>query len=77
MGSALIGQSFDDPKYFWGRLLATGTFPYNAFNAENLTASQSQFGSPANSADSTAVRSVLPNSDVPVRSTVPPRSSRR
>ena len=31
--------------------------------------------SPANSADSTAVRSVLPNSDVPVRSTVPPRSS--
>ena len=22
-GSALIGQSFDDPKYFWGRLSAT------------------------------------------------------
>jgi potassium-transporting ATPase KdpC subunit len=29
-GSALIGQSFDDPKYFWGRLSATGSFPYNA-----------------------------------------------
>ena len=23
MGSSLIGQSFDDPKYFWGRLSAT------------------------------------------------------
>jgi K+-transporting ATPase KdpC subunit len=29
-GSALIGQPFDDPKYFWGRLSATGPFPYNA-----------------------------------------------
>lgn len=30
IGSELIGQSFDDPKYFWGRLSATGSFPYNA-----------------------------------------------
>lgn len=30
VGSALIGQPFDDPKYFWGRLSATSTFPYNA-----------------------------------------------
>ena len=30
MGSELIGQSFDDPKYFWSRLSATGPFPYNA-----------------------------------------------
>lgn len=29
-GSALIGQPFDDPKYFWSRLSATGPFPYNA-----------------------------------------------
>jgi potassium-transporting ATPase KdpC subunit len=29
-GSTLIGQSFDDPKYFWGRLSATATYPYNA-----------------------------------------------
>ena len=28
-GSALIGQPFDDPKYFWGRLSATPDFPYN------------------------------------------------
>ncbi|MGZ9224154.1 MAG: potassium-transporting ATPase subunit KdpC [Anaerolineales bacterium] len=44
-GSELIGQQFDAPNYFWGRLSATGTFPYNAFNAENLTASSgSNFG---------------------------------
>jgi len=30
VGSALIGQSFDDPKYFWGRPSATSPFPYNA-----------------------------------------------
>lgn len=30
VGSAFIGQPFDDPKYFWSRLSATGPFPYNA-----------------------------------------------
>ncbi len=30
VGSELIGQPFDDPKYFWGRLSATPDFPYNA-----------------------------------------------
>jgi K+-transporting ATPase ATPase C chain len=30
VGSALIGQPFDDPKYFWGRPSATTPFPYNA-----------------------------------------------
>jgi K+-transporting ATPase ATPase C chain len=30
VGSALIGQPFDDPKYFWPRPSATGPFPYNA-----------------------------------------------
>jgi K+-transporting ATPase ATPase C chain len=30
IGSALIGQSFDDPKYFWGRLSATTPVSYNA-----------------------------------------------
>jgi K+-transporting ATPase ATPase C chain len=29
-GSALVGQPFADPRYFWGRLSATGPFPYNA-----------------------------------------------
>ena len=30
VGSTLIGQPFDDPKYFWGRLSATSPYPYNA-----------------------------------------------
>lgn len=29
-GSALVGQPFGDPKYFWGRPSATGPTPYNA-----------------------------------------------
>lgn len=29
VGSELIGQTFDDPKYFWGRPSATGPVPYN------------------------------------------------
>jgi K+-transporting ATPase ATPase C chain len=43
LGSRLIGQSFDDPKYFWGRLSATADangkpLPYNgaASAASNL-----------------------------------------
>src|SRR5690348_10570257 len=30
VGSELIGQSFDAPRYFWGRPSATAPFPYNA-----------------------------------------------
>jgi K+-transporting ATPase ATPase C chain len=30
VGSALIGQPFDDPRYFWGRPSATVPYPYNA-----------------------------------------------
>lgn len=30
LGSALIGQNVSDAKYFWGRLSATGPYPYNA-----------------------------------------------
>jgi len=30
IGSELIGQPFSDPRYFWGRLSATGIYPYNA-----------------------------------------------
>ncbi len=30
IGSELIGQPFSKPEYFWGRLSATGPFPYNA-----------------------------------------------
>jgi len=30
VGSSLIGQSFQEPKYFWGRLSATSPMPNNA-----------------------------------------------
>jgi K+-transporting ATPase ATPase C chain len=41
VGSKLIGQSFDDPRYFWGRLSATSPYPYNASasTGSNLAAS--------------------------------------
>ncbi len=40
LGSALIGQNFSDPKYFWGRLSATSPYPYNpsASSGSNLGA---------------------------------------
>jgi K+-transporting ATPase ATPase C chain len=38
IGSTLIGQSFSDPKYFWGRLSATTPQPYagTASSGSNL-----------------------------------------
>jgi potassium-transporting ATPase KdpC subunit len=33
VGSALIGQQFDAPQYFWGRLSATSPMPYNPTNS--------------------------------------------
>lgn len=30
LGSSLIGQPFDDPRYFWGRPSTTGSYPDNA-----------------------------------------------
>lgn len=50
IGSELIGQPFDQPQYFWSRLSATGTFPYNAFNADNLTGSSGSNYGPLNEA---------------------------
>jgi potassium-transporting ATPase KdpC subunit len=40
LGSALIGQSFNDPQYFWGRPSATTPFAYNASasSGSNLSA---------------------------------------
>jgi len=39
VGSTLIGQLFDDPRYFWGRPSATSPFGYNAgaSGASNLS----------------------------------------
>lgn len=33
VGSALIGQNFSDPKYFWGRPSATSPMAYNGQNS--------------------------------------------
>jgi K+-transporting ATPase ATPase C chain len=33
IGSELIGQPFDDPKYFWSRPSATSPQPYNAMSS--------------------------------------------
>jgi potassium-transporting ATPase KdpC subunit len=33
IGSSLIGQSFSDPKYFWGRPSATTPQPYNGLSS--------------------------------------------
>ncbi len=73
VGSELIGQAFDDPKYFWGRLSATGTFPYNAFNAANLTASSGSNFGPLNPAllqavqtRITALKAADPGNSLPI-----------
>jgi K+-transporting ATPase ATPase C chain len=56
VGSTLIGQQFDDPKYFWGRLSATGPVPYTAFNADKLTGSSGSNYGPLNPALKDAVQ---------------------
>lgn len=55
-GSALIGQPFDDPRYFWGRLSATAVHPYNAFDAAALAGSAGSNLGPLNPALADAVR---------------------
>lgn len=67
IGSALIGQQFTDPKYFWGRPSATTPQPYNG------TASGGSNLGPGNSALTDAVRQRIaalraadPGNDAPV-----------
>jgi potassium-transporting ATPase KdpC subunit len=67
VGSMLIGQSFQDPKYFWGRLSATSPMPNNAAGS-----SGSNFG-PTNPALLDAVKArvdalkaVDPDNSLPV-----------
>ena len=50
VGSSLIGQSFHDPKYFWGRVSATSPMPNNG-----VASGGSNFG-PTNPALLDAVR---------------------
>jgi potassium-transporting ATPase KdpC subunit len=55
IGSALIGQQFDDPRYFWGRPSATSPMPCNA-----AASTGSNFG-PTNPAQLEAVKSRVEN----------------
>jgi K+-transporting ATPase ATPase C chain len=50
VGSALIGQEWSDPQYFWGRPSPTGPVPYTAFNADTLTGSSGSNYGPLNDA---------------------------
>jgi K+-transporting ATPase ATPase C chain len=66
-GSALIGQSFSAPEYFWGRLSATSPYPFNA-----AASSGSNLG-PSNPALAEAVRERIdllraadPGNDLPI-----------
>src|ERR1700676_953220 len=67
VGSSLIGQSFQEPKYFWGRLSATSPMPNNG-----TASGGSNFG-PTNSAliDAMrgridALRSADPDNSLPI-----------
>lgn len=55
-GSALIGQEFVEPRYFWGRLSATGPVPYTAFNGDTLTGSSGSNLGPLNPALASVVQ---------------------
>jgi K+-transporting ATPase ATPase C chain len=68
LGSSLIGQPFDDPRYFWGRPSATAGYP------DNATASTGSNQGPLNRALRTAVAALAsphcasadPENDAPV-----------
>ncbi len=67
VGSSLVGQAFDDPKYFWSRPSATSPAPYNA------AASGGSNRGPTNPALLEAVRSRIaalraadPGNDMPI-----------
>ncbi len=67
VGSELIGQSFDDPKYFWGRLSATPDFPYNSSSSSgsNLGPSNPALGE-AVQARVDALRKADPGNESPI-----------
>jgi K+-transporting ATPase ATPase C chain len=67
LGSALIGQPFDDPKYFWSRPSATTPFPYDAASStgSNLGPTNPAL-SDAVKARVAALRAADPRSTAPV-----------
>lgn len=67
LGSRLIGQPFDEPRYFWGRLSATTPHPYNAAGSggSNLGPTNDALGKAAN-ARIAALRTADPELVAPV-----------
>jgi K+-transporting ATPase ATPase C chain len=67
VGSELIGQPFREPRWFWGRLSATGPFPYNAAasSGSNLGNSNPALLAAAQ-ARIAALRSAVPGDSAPV-----------
>jgi K+-transporting ATPase ATPase C chain len=67
VGSTLIGQPFDDPRYFWGRPSATAAFPDNAIasGGSNLGPADPQLAE-AVRARVLALRTADPGSTLPI-----------
>jgi K+-transporting ATPase ATPase C chain len=67
LGSHLIAQQTEDPRYFWGRLSATGDYPTNADNSggSNLAQSNPDLAKAAQ-ARVTALHAVDPDNPAPV-----------
>ncbi len=67
VGSALIGQPFSDPKYFWGRPSATSPMPYNAGASSGSNLGRSIRRSPMRSkARIDALRAADPGNRAPI-----------
>jgi K+-transporting ATPase ATPase C chain len=67
LGSALVGQPFDDPSYFWGRPSATARMPYDgaASSGTNLGPTSPALHA-AIAARVDALRAADPGNDAPV-----------
>jgi K+-transporting ATPase ATPase C chain len=67
VGSALIGQAFDAPRYFWGRPSATDPVPYNAGSSTGSNRGPTNADLLKDVADRVkAVREAHPDQDGPV-----------
>jgi len=67
VASALIGQGFTDPKYFWGRPSATSPLPYNAASSggSNLGPTNPDLGK-AVAERIAALRAADPGNEAPI-----------
>jgi K+-transporting ATPase ATPase C chain len=67
LGSRLIGQPFDDPKYFWSRPSATSPSPYNAASSSGSNQGPTNPAlAEAVKARVAALRAADPGNDTPV-----------